>query len=203
MKERWLRFWADAGAAGDPLPAWEFLSTRYGEPHRAYHTLAHVAHCLDEFDPARALARDPISVEMAIWYHDVVYDARAKDNEERSGKAAAEAAVAMGLPAARGLRVADLIRVSTHQGLAPDPDAQLFADIDLSILGQAEARFDQYERQVRVEYSWVPEAVFRYGRSAILNSFLARPSIYGTDLFREKYEAAARKNLRRSLDSMR
>jgi len=89
--------------------------------------------------------------------------------------------------------------VSTHLSPPTDSDPKLFADIDLSILGQAAAAFDEYERQVRVEYSWVPEPAFCAGRSAILRSFLERPSIYGTDFFREKYEAAARRNLSRSI----
>ena len=203
MKERWLKFWRAAGAAGDPEAPWQALSSRYAEPHRAYHTLGHVAHCLDEFDAARALTRDAVSVEMALWYHDAVYDPRAKDNEERSAELASRVAVDMGLPAAKGLRVADLIRVSTHAGLAPDPDAQLFADVDLSILGQPEGTFAEYERQVRVEYAWVPEPAFRSGRAAILKAFLDRPSIYGTPFFRDKYEAAARRNLERSLLELR
>jgi predicted metal-dependent HD superfamily phosphohydrolase len=199
MKTRWLAFWTRAGAWGDPEPEWRSLSARYEEPHRAYHTLRHIAHCLDELESARGLAADPLAVEMALWYHDAVYDPRAKDNEERSADLAARASAAMGLAAGFGARVAGLIFVSTHRAPAADPDPKLFADIDLSILGQAPEAFDEYERQVRVEYSWVPEPAFRAGRSAILRSFLERPSVYGTDFFRQKYEAAARQNLSRSI----
>jgi predicted metal-dependent HD superfamily phosphohydrolase len=199
MKTRWLKFWTAAGAAGDPEPEWLSLSARYEEPHRAYHTLRHISHCLDELDSVRPLAADPVAVEMALWYHDAVYDPRAKDNEERSAGLAAQAAAAMGLPAPFGARVAGLILVSTHRAPAEDPDAQLFADIDLSILGRSEAAFDEYERQVRREYSGVPEPAFRAGRAAILRSFLQRPSIYATGFFRGKYEAAARQNLSRSI----
>ena len=203
MKERWLTFWTLAGAAGDPEPPWTLLSARYSEPHRAYHTLRHVAHCLDEFDAVRGLAREPVAIEMALWYHDAVYDPRAKDNEERSAVLATEVASRMGLSAARTLRVADLIRVSTHTGLAPDPDAQLFADIDLAILGRPSGDFDEYERQVRVEYGWVPEPAFRAARAAILKSFLDRPSVYGSEFFRRKYEESARRNLEDSLRKLR
>ena len=199
MKTRWLTFWTRAGATGDPEPEWRSLSTRYEEAHRAYHTLRHVAHCLDELEPARGLAADPVAVEMALWYHGAVYDPLAKDNEERSAEIAARAAATMGLPPEFGARVAGLILVGTHRAPATDPDPRLFADIDLSVLGQAPEAFDEYERQVRVEYSWVPEPAFRAGRSAILRSFLERPAIYGTDFFREKYEATARQNLSRSI----
>lgn len=203
MKERWMKFWTGSGASGDPEAPWRDLSARYAEPQRAYHTLRHVAHCLDEFEAARGLARDAAAVELALWYHDAVYDPRAGDNEDRSAELAARAAAGMGFGPDRAGRVAELIRASTHRGLAGDPDVQLFADVDLSILGQTGALFDEYERNVRWEYAWVPEPAFRAGRSAILSSFLVRPSIYGTSFFREKYEATARRNLLESIARMK
>jgi predicted metal-dependent HD superfamily phosphohydrolase len=203
MKDRWIRFWAAAGAAGDPEPEWRALAARYAEPHRAYHTMAHIAHCLEEFEEVRGLAADPVAVELALWYHDAVYDPRATDNEARSAELARGAAGAMGLTRERADRAAALILVSTHRAAAEDPDARLFADIDLSILGRPSAIFAEYERQVRVEYAWVPEPHFRSARSAILKSFLDRPSLYATPHFREKYEAMARLNLSVSLHRLR
>jgi len=203
MKDRWLKFWAAAGATGDPEPDWRSLSTRYGEPHRAYHTMDHIAHCLDELEEARAFAADPVAVEMALWYHDAVYDTRATDNEEQSARIAVAAAVTMDLPMVFGASVAALILASTHQAVPSDSDARLFADIDLSILGRPSAVFAEYERRVRKEYAWVPEREFRAARSAILKSFLERPSIYGTPHFRKKCEAMARLNLSVSLNQLR
>jgi predicted metal-dependent HD superfamily phosphohydrolase len=109
----------------------------------------------------------------------------------------------MGLAPGRAERVAGLILVSAHTELANDPDAGLFADIDLSILGRPSAVFAEYERSVRREYSWVPGFVFRTKRSAILKSFLERPSIYATSHFRRKYEEMARLNLTVSLKQLR
>ena len=199
VEERWRSLWARLGARGDPAPPFEGLVARYSESHRAYHTLDHVAHCLDEFEAARTLALEPSVVELALWLHDVVYDPRAKDNEEKSAARALEIARYAGLPDALGRRVSDMILASAHHAAPDDPDTRLFTDIDLSILGQPEAAFDEYERRVRQEYAWVPEALFRAGRSAILRSFLERPSLYGTDFFRGKYQNAARANLERSL----
>ena len=199
MKRRWLEFWSRAKASGDAEAPWARLSARYAEPQRASHTIAHIAHCLEEFGGARDLAADPLAVEMALWYHDAVYDPRRHDNEEKSAELAAADARLLGLAASFGDRVADLIRTSTHRALAEDPDAKLFSDIDLAILGRPVDVFDEYERKVRVEYAWVPEPAFRAGRSAILRSFLERPSIYATEHFRAKYEAPARDNLARSI----
>lgn len=170
----------------------ELLKARYAEPHRRYHTLEHVEHCLREFDPRQA--REPEAVELAIWFHDAVYDTRRSDNEERS----AELLLSL-LPEAT--RAGELVLATKHHG-ASTPDEALLVDVDLAILGQPEERFDLYERQIREEYGWVPEDVFRAKRAGILQAFLDRPFIYRTELFRAKYEEAARRNLLRSKRSL-
>ena len=68
-------------------------------------------------------------------------------------------------------------------------------DIDLSILGATPVRFAQYDKQVRQEYAWVPEEVFRSKRAAVLQQFLSQPFIYCTAHFRDTREAQARANL--------
>ncbi|MBV8878807.1 MAG: hypothetical protein JO332_02475 [Planctomycetaceae bacterium] len=199
LKEQWRRFWKAAGAKGDASGPWSDLSARYSEPHRAYHTLRHIAHCLEEFEPVRAEAKDPVAVEMAVWYHDAIYDTHRRDNEERSAVLAEGTATGAGLGPGLARRVGELIRVSTHKKSAAEPDARLFADIDLAILGQTPERFAEYERQVRQEYAWVAEPDFRIGRSKILETFLDRFSIYMTPVFQDKYEKQARLNLTASI----
>ena len=78
-------------------------------------------------------------------------------------------------------------------------DAQVLVDADLSILGAHPARFREYEAQVRGEYGWVPDEIFRPARAKILKEFLGRPYLYCTAHFRERYEAQARRNLEHSL----
>jgi predicted metal-dependent HD superfamily phosphohydrolase len=69
----------------------------------------------------------------------------------------------------------------------------------LGILGAVSARFLEYESQIRQEYAWVPEPVFRAGRREILTRFLRRPHVFSTRLFRSRYEERARANLRESV----
>src|SRR5438128_125494 len=102
MKDRWMKFWMAAGALGDPEAPWRMLSKRYAETHRAYHTIEHIVHCLDELEEARSLAADPVAVEMALWYHDAVYDPRSTNNEARSADMALHVATAIGWPRERG-----------------------------------------------------------------------------------------------------
>ena len=108
-KTKWIEFWQRLGVKNNPLPYFAELEARYSEPHRAYHTFAHVLDCLEEFESIKHLAHDPLAVEMAIWYHDSVYDPRAKDNEERSAELAAKTSDESGLPSLLKQRVNNLI----------------------------------------------------------------------------------------------
>jgi predicted metal-dependent HD superfamily phosphohydrolase len=74
--------------------------------------------------------------------------------------------------------------------------------VDLSILGQSEARFAEYESQIRSEYAWVAQEVFNTKRAEILRCFLARRRLYSTDHFFDRYEVQARQNLAQSIRTL-
>jgi len=128
-----------------------------------------------------------------------VYEPRAKDNEAQSAAWAARVMQEVDLSQASIARVRTLIMKTCHDALPETADEQVLVDIDLAILGADAARFDEYERQVRAEYGWVPQFLFNRTRRKILEGFLARPSIYSTAHFRHQFEKRARENLARSL----
>jgi predicted metal-dependent HD superfamily phosphohydrolase len=166
------------------------LLRRYAEPHRRYHTLEHIRDVLSRVDP------DPL-VEIVVWFHDAVYDTHRTDNEEQS------AALAAAFMRDRGFTEVDIdlvtraIRATAkHEPDDLPPQMLRFLDADLAILGSDPARYDAYARQIREEYAWVPEEVYRRERARILRAFLDRPRIYFVDGNRE---AAARENLTREI----
>lgn len=177
------------------------LLARYAEPQRKYHTLQHLQECLALFDEVRALAEHPAEVEMALWFHDAIYEVKGSGNEERSAAWAFEALLAAGVDAGPAALVRDLVLVTRHSGSPVSVDEQVLVDIDLSILGADTPRFDEYERQIRAEYSYVPGFLFRRKRKQILQSFLDRPAIYSTAVLRDRLEARARENLGRAIRS--
>jgi predicted metal-dependent HD superfamily phosphohydrolase len=197
----WNRAW-DAWGLRAPDGLLEALLARYAEPHRAYHTRQHLRECFEQLEPAAGSAHALAEVQLALWFHDAIYDPRAQDNEERSAQWAGDALRAVGADPSIGLRVRALVLATRHAAVPEGPDAQLLVDVDLSILGAPRARFDEYERQVRVEYGWVPEPAFRAARANVLRGFLARPRIYSTEGFADRLEAAARANLERSLAAL-
>ncbi|TPL88206.1 hypothetical protein FJ941_04720 [Mesorhizobium sp. B2-3-13] len=183
------------------------ISALYAAEERHYHNLAHIEAMLALARDYRGELGDPEAVEAAIWFHDAIYDSRARDNEAQSA-ALAEKKLAGRIDAGRMGRISAMIlATATHQlplfdDAAAIRDASLFLDMDLSILGAAPEAFDAYERAVRREYGWVEESIWRAGRGAVLKTFLARPHIFHTQEFRQRFEPQARQNIARSLQAL-
>jgi predicted metal-dependent HD superfamily phosphohydrolase len=199
---RFRRCWNALQAQGDPAPIFAKLQRAYLEPQRAYHNERHLLDCLQQFDCIRDQAIAPIQVEIAIWYHDAIYDPRACDNEARSAAWARRDLQQGRVLPERVEAIDDLIMATKHETTAGTPDAALLVDIDLSILGRSREEFEHYDRAIRAEYAWVPEEEYRLGRSAVLERFLARPAIYTTSWFRARYEKSARRNLALALEQL-
>ena len=178
------------------------LTARYAEPWRHYHVLSHVAECLQHFDRARRHAEQPDEVEIAIWFHDVVYQPGRPDNEAASAAVADEALAAGGVAVAARSRVSELILATRHDAIPQGADARLIVDVDLAILGADPYRFGIYDRDIRREFAALSEAEYRRGRSAVLRSFLARQHIYQTEPFQLALEAQARANLSAALAAL-
>jgi len=192
------------------------LTAMYAEPHRHYHTLAHV-HALQRWlGHWQHLAHRPLPIAAAIWFHDAVYDTHRHDNEERSAALARDELGAIGWPLESIEQVAALVLATQHHDAsARNPatddaamqdanlaDTWLFLDLDLSVLAQEAAVYDRYSADVRAEYAWVDAARYRSGRAAVLRSFIDRPQLYRTPELHAAWEAAARANLARELSAL-
>jgi predicted metal-dependent HD superfamily phosphohydrolase len=204
LRRRWLAlchpFTPNESAAQAAFAA---LVAAYAKPHRAYHTLAHIAAVLGTLDTLRAEAHDWPALELAAWFHDVVYDPRRDDNEAQSAAVATRTLVGLGLPAPLIDHVAALIRqTQTHDPDPGDPDAPLLLDADLAILGAAPADYARYAAAIRREYAWVPEDQYRAGRAAVLRRFLQRPRMFHTERLYALLEAPARRNLAAELATL-
>jgi len=185
--------------AADGSGLLEELLVRHAEPHRKYHSLQHLHECVVWLEQAAEIADRPAEVETALWFHEAVYDPCRSDNEERSAGWACSSLGAAGVEGPVIERVSRLILVTRHTAPPDSRDEQLIVDVDLAILGAPERRFAEYEDQIREEYAFVPQPVFREKRGAILQSFLSRERIYATEFFASRLELAARRNLSSAL----
>lgn len=185
------------------------LLAAWSAADRHYHDREHLLDCLREVDGARGAADTGVAgggpaagsldaVELALWYHDVVYRPGAADSEEESARVLVADSAALGLPAAAATTAADLVRATAHASAPPAPGSaavDLLLDIDLSILGRDPLRFMEFEHGVEEEYAALPTATFRRGRAAFLRGMLARPHLFRTAALRDRFEAPARRNL--------
>lgn len=192
--DRWQTLMRRLGLAANEA-TFAALLAAYRQPHRHYHTPRHIADCLQQFDALRHEAEQPNAIELAIWFHDAIYDPYRSDNEQASADWAMRFLRENDLPAALQGRVVALILATRHDAIATDRDTAILIDIDLSILGSAADAYDTYRQAVRREYRWVPGPLFRRSRRAVLESFLRRERIFLTDQFHASHEARARDNI--------
>ena len=200
-KEAWDRLWNAVELRGDSHRWFDELSRRYSEPHRRYHNIQHLEECLSEFEPVAAQAKHPVALELAICFHDAVYDPRRNDNEEQSAALGVKCLEESAFEQKQ--LVSDLILATKTHDANNLPDAPLLLDIDLSILGKPVARFAEYEAAIRDEYSFVPFPVYAEKPAAILRNFLSRPQIFVTPSFFERFESSARTNLAYSIGALK
>ena len=177
------------------------LAAVYGDSTRFYHTDKHVSECLKQFVVYREQAKHPAEIEVAIWFHDAIYDTTKSDNEEQSADWAKRYLIDASASPDSIVRIVEMIvATKTHQ--SQTADSALLVDIDLGILGATTDAFEAYDAAIRKEFHWVPTVQYCTGRAQVLSSFLARESIYQTQAIRDLYEAQARKNLSRKIKEL-
>lgn len=201
LEQSWARAWSGVAALGDGLAVRDDLLARYALPQRAYHTVQHLCECISTFSEVAAGAEHPAAVELALWFHDAVYDESGL-NEERSADLAMVAMRSAKAPEEMIALVQSLVLMTCHTACPVSADEMVIVDVDLSILGATADRFALYEKQIRQEYEHVPEDQFRVGRRTVLESFLNRPRIYSTNVMFYRFEIPARVNLIRAIQTL-
>ncbi|MCB0989458.1 MAG: hypothetical protein KDB16_00645 [Acidimicrobiales bacterium] len=185
----------------------EALLRMWSQPQRAYHDTEHLDRMLgattwlaDELD-----VRDPavkVSLELAVWYHDAVYDAQSTDNEARSADLARQSLGGL-VPEATVEQVARLVLLTAGHSVAEgDLEGCLVVDADLSILGAEPAVYDSYRGGVRAEYGHLDDATFIAGRSAFLRGMLERSRVFNTAPARLAWQAQAHENMAHELEAL-
>ena len=184
------------------------LRRRYAEPHRAYHGQAHVDTMLAGLSDCRGSFASPEAVELAVWFHDAIYDPAAQDNEARSAELLLTELTGLANAALLDRAARMIGATATHAiplGLPPDQerDTALFLDLDLAVLGADPGTYDAYERGIAAEYVPVHgEARFVAGRHAFLTDLLRRPRLFLTDRAHDRLDAPARTNIGRATDRL-
>lgn len=199
--QRWIHLMNHFGF-DDNTDTYLALEKSYNETHRHYHNASHIKAVLHHFDETKHLAMAPKELELALWFHDAIYKPLSSSNELDSANWASEFLKGNKANEETINRVFQLIMVTLHNGIPNDNDEKLVVDIDLAILGSPKEIYDQFEKNVRQEYKFVPKIIYKKKRKEILESFLARDRIYSHDYFYENLEQNARNNIENTIQSM-
>ena len=198
LKERWTEL-MDRLSLPDNIDTLEELVTAYTLPDRHYHTLDHISAMLEVLDARKGMCDSPDLVELAIWFHDVVYEIDSDSNEYHSAQEALNFMMINKMSLDNKLDVNNLIMATTHKNPYPSQDSRLIADIDLHQLGAPWEVYHQNSLNIREEYRYVRDEVFYPERAKLFQNFLDRPKIYKTKTFQVLYEKQAQANIEKML----
>ncbi|RFS24922.1 hypothetical protein DVR12_06960 [Chitinophaga silvatica] len=172
------------------------LLTAYAQKKRYYHNISHIQSMFSSLNQCSHEVDDAEIIAFSIFFHDIVYDVKKSDNEEKSAEKAELHLLKIGYPNSRITAVRDfIIATKTHINSIGSKDLNYFLDMDLQILGADEATYRAYTQQIRKEYSIYPDFLYKPGRKKVLHHFLEKPFIYHTPVGRAAFEEKARKNI--------
>ena len=198
-RSRFVSLWercCDTASPGEPII--DEIEASYGEPHRYYHTGQHIDHCLKQFDLARHEMSDADAIEMALWFHDIEYDPKARDNEYQSAERFKQIAHGAIDPVLEE-QIYRLIMITMHTDAPTGIDEQYIVDIDLSSFGLPWDEFAYDSENVHKEYSHLSTEEFVRRNRRFLQSLLDRPKIFFTEFYGKRYEQIARDNISKQL----
>ena len=202
FRSLWQRCLVD-GAADDSIAIHQQLVEGYGEPQRHYHTLAHIAHCLTQFDQCKSLTPNPDALEIAIWFHDIIFKPGGPDNESLS--ASLYQYLSAGIHDNEMRQLIDrMIMATLHDGRSlGDADTSYMVDIDLSSFGLDWDAFVLDSQHLREENPHLSDTDYYRKLVEFHSGLLARPRFFLSDFFFQRYEQKARANVSRYLDQVR
>jgi predicted metal-dependent HD superfamily phosphohydrolase len=183
---------------------WKVIEAKYSEPVRAYHTLEHICDLIDIATPYVSKITDFNAVQLAIFFHDIIYDPTSSLNEDESAELFVDV-MSKYLDENLVKKVTSYILAtkSHHPPNLDDRDLCFFLDFDMSILGRGRDEYSLYTNKIRREYKHVDEISFNKGRSAFLRKILAsNNTVFSTPEFLSEMELKARSNIEWEADEL-
>lgn len=176
------------------------ITERYTKPRRHYHNLEHLSNLLTLCD---RMGIEDNDIVLALFYHDVIYNPKFANNEERSAAFARRSLERVGMERGRAERVGAMVQATRdHLSGNYDLSTELFLDLDMAILGAEPIDYRVYSDGVKSEYSWIPEDLYRRNRRKFLQKTLEADNIFRTETFRKRFEEQARKNISWELENL-
>lgn len=174
---------------------WKEIEKKYSEKGRHYHNLEHLENMFSELESVKDKISDFNIISFSVFYHDVIYDASSKSNEEKSAEYGKIRLEKLDIDKQSIDTIFNQIIATKSHQKSDDQDTNYLLDADLSILGKDVETYLEYTKKIRKEYSIYPDFLYKPGRKKVLQHFLELKNIFKTDYFKEKYEVQAKENI--------
>lgn len=178
---------------------WQEIEKSYSQKSRKYHNLNHLENMILELENVKEEISDYDVMLFSVFYHDIIYKATAKDNEEKSAEIAKTRLDKLNISNERITKIYNQILATKSHKRSDDSDTNFLLDSDLAILGKDWKVYENYIQQIRKEYSIYPDFLYNPGRKKVLTHFLEFDEIFKTEHFKGKYEKIARENIQREI----
>ncbi len=179
---------------------WQFIHHNHSEKGRHYHTLKHLQCMFLQLELVNNETDNLQALSFAIFYHDVVYNAKRKDNELVSAEIACEKLALLNVPSEIIALTERHILATQHHKLSAENDTNTLLDLDLAILGDTPENYKTYTQNIRKEYAMYPDFLYKPARKKVLKHFLQMEYIFKTTYFIQHFEQQARANLQSELE---
>jgi len=194
LNTRWMQF-SQRALLPSPERLWAAIISLYTEKTRHYHTLDHIADCLNRLDAWPETTANRQHIELAIWFHDIIYDPQRSDNEESS--AALLTSLIRGHHFTTEAKA--LILSTRHKEVIGMEAEAILCDIDIGILGADTTTYNHYAKAIRQEYNFISDEIYCEGRTRVLQNFLCRDSMYQTSHYQNLYHQRSHANIQREI----
>ncbi|MFY1047156.1 hypothetical protein [Chryseobacterium sp. GP-SGM7] len=175
------------------------IEKKYSEKNRYYHNVQHLENMFSELEFVKDTILNFSNLSFSVFYHDVIYDATSKLNEEKSAEFAKSRLQKLCLDETDITEISAQILATKSHEKSEKSDINYLLDADLSILGKDPETYLDYTKNIRKEYSIYPDFLYKPGRKKVLRHFSELENIFKTDYFKTKYEIQARMNIENEL----
>jgi predicted metal-dependent HD superfamily phosphohydrolase len=178
---------------------YQTIISMYDETGRYYHTLEHIKSMLQLSVQYQHCIKDMISLQLAIFFHDIVYNAKSGTNEDDSVVIFVNL-LSNHLEKSIIDKVSRFIMSTKSHQLSDDnddndDDEKLFLDFDMDVLSWPREYYIKYAENIRREYIHLELDDYCKRRSTFLrNTINSASKIYHSQLYANN-EQIARDNM--------
>jgi len=193
LKVYWINLCTNVNIINNDIinDIYKVIVSMYNENSRYYHTLEHIKSMLQLSDQYQLIIKDMISLQFAIFFHDIIYNAKSGTNEEDSVILFVKL-LSNHIDQTIIDKVSRYIMSTKSHQISDDNDndEKLFLDFDMAVLSWPRDKYLEYAKCIRKEFIHVEINEFCIKRSKFLRDTTTAKKIYHSQYYANNEQIA-------------